>query len=209
MTIHRRTLLTGALATLALPALIRPAAAACAPLSLEAGIAFKRKDGSKGIARTEGDHVFIDYVTNRGAWTDVRQVKNGVFEVSRTVEESEEPMVGASAPTYTWSYSPKIIAPSDGISWNGRVKETVEVTISDEAATVERHKTRWTANYRCFDAREVTLSGCTHKALTVEADFMGVGGGRQLRWVYFPDIGLGLETVRDGKANGIVALTPA
>lgn len=208
MLFPRRRLLTVCLAALASPALIRPAIAACKPVDLAAGIAFRRKDGSKGVAKTEDDGVRIDYVTNRGAWTDIRRVKNGVFEVSRTVEENEEPMVGASAPTYSWTYSPKIITPADGANWSGRVKETVEVTISDENATVERRRTQWQAIYRCFEPREVTLSGCTYQALTVEAVFSGDNGGYSQRWVYFPELGLGLETRRNGVSNGLTALGP-
>ncbi len=182
----------------------------CKPVDLDKGIAFRRQDGSTGLARREADgRVLIDYVTNRGAWTDLRRVRNGVFEVQRIVEESEEPMVGASAPTFSWTYSPKIITPEDGATWDGTVKQEVEVTISDEAATVERSRAKWTAHYRCFDPREVKLSGCFLLALSVEASFVGKGGSRSQRWVYFPELGLGLETVRDGKENGITALTPA
>lgn len=185
-------------------------AAACKPTDLAKGIAFRRQDGSTGLARREADgRVAIDYVTNRGAWTDLRRVKNGVFEVQRIVEESEEPMVGSSAPTYSWGYSPKIITPEDGATWDGTVKETVEFTISDEASTVVRRRAKWTAHFRCFDPREVTLSGCYYTALAVEASFVGPNGARSQRWVYFPQLGLGLETRRDGKANGITAMTPA
>lgn len=186
------------------------AASACKPVDLGRGIAFRRQDGSTGLARREADgRVAIDYVTNRGAWIDRRRVKNGVFEVERTVEESEEPMVGASAPTYSWSHSPRIITPEDGAAWAGTVKEVVEVTISDEVGTVERTRAKWKAQYRCFDPREVKLSGCFLMALSVEASFTGKGGSRSQRWVYFPQLGLGLETVRNGKENGITALTPA
>jgi hypothetical protein len=209
MLLPRRRLLTLSLSALAAPVLVRPALAACQPANLDKGVAFRRKDGSTGLARREADAVRIDYVTNRGAWTDIRRVKNGVFEISRTVEESEEPMVGASAPTFTWTYSPKIITPADGATWSGRVKELVEVTISDENATVERQRTRWQAIYRCFEPREVTLSGCTYQVLTVEAVFSGERGGYSQRWVYFPALGLGLETRRDGQSNGLVAMEPA
>jgi hypothetical protein len=205
----RRAALSLTLTALSVPALIRPARAACTPVDLTRGIAFTRKDGSKGMARAEGDEVRIDYVTNRGAWTDIRRARNGVFEVSRVVEESEEPMVGSSTPMFSWSYSPKIIMPADGATWSGRVKETVEVTISDENATVDRKRTRWQAIYRCFEPREVTLSGCAYQALTVEAVFSGERGGRSIRWVYFPKLGLGLETRRDGVSNGLTALEPA
>lgn len=209
MLLTRRAALTLTLSALAAPALIQPALAACKPLDLGPGIAFRREDGSRGVARRDGDTVIIDYVRNRGAWTDLRVVKNGVFEIRRTVEESEEPMVGASAPTYTWTYSPRIIRPEDGATWSGRVKELVEVTISDENATVERQRARWTASYRCFQPRQVSLSGCTHAALTVEATFTGDKGSRSQRWVYFPDLGLGLETRRNGVTNGLVSLATA
>jgi hypothetical protein len=209
MLFHRRHFLTLSLSALAAPALIGPARAACQRADLAKGISFTRQDGSKGVATAEGDEVRIDYVTNRGAWTDIRRAKNGVFEVSRTVEENEEPVVGSSAPTYSWTYSPKIILPADGATWSGRVKETTEVTISDENATVERWGTRWEAIYRCFDPREVTLSGCTYQALTVEAVFAGETGGYSQRWVYFPELGLGLETRRDAVTNGLVAMGPA
>jgi hypothetical protein len=209
MPLSRRACLSLALSVLATPALIRPALAACRPVDLATGIAFVRKDGSKGVARREGEAVVIDYVTNRGAWTDYRRVKNGVFEISRTVEENEEPMVGTSAPSFSWTYSPKIITPEDGATWSGKVKQLVEVTISDEAATVERARTRWNAIYRCFEPREVTLSGCRYSALTVEAVFSGERGSYAQRWVYFPDIGLGLETRRDAVSNGLVSMQPA
>ena len=209
MLLTRRAALTLTLSALAAPALIRPALAACKPLDLGKGIAFNRQDGSRGIATRKGDVVAIDYVTNRGAWIDTRMVKNGVFEISRIVQESEDEMVGASAPTYTWTYSPKIITPVDGASWAGRIKVLVEVTLSDKDATVERQRARWKASYRCFEPREVSLSGCTHAALTVEATFSADDGTSSQRWVYFPDLGLGLETRRDGVTNGLTALTPA
>jgi hypothetical protein len=210
MPFSRRAVLALSLSALATPMLLRPADAACRPVDLDKGIAFKRQDGSKGLARREaGGEVVIDYVTNRGAWIDRRRVKNGVFETMRIVEESEEPMVGASAPTFSWSYSPKAVWPEDGVTWHGKVKEDVEVTISDERGTVERDRTRWTASFTCRDPREVKLSGCTYAALTVEASFVGERGSRSQRWVYFPALQLGLETRRDGVTNGLVALTPA
>jgi hypothetical protein len=208
MILSRRSILSLSLSALAAPALIRPAhAAQCGDLDLTRGVAFSRKDGSKGIARREGDgSVYIDYVTNRGEWLDKRRVKNGVFEITRVVQESEELMVGSSAPDYTWTYSPKPKKPEDGMVWTGKVKELVEVTISDEHSTVQRTRTSWTASYRCFEPREVKLSGCTHRALTVEATFKGERGSYSQRWVYLPDLGLGLETKRDGTGNGITAL---
>lgn len=210
MMLARRFVVAAGLAALAAPVLIRPAWAACARPDLAKGIVFKRQDGSRRLARREGDGVVvIDYVTNRGDWLDRRRVKNGVFEVARDVQESEEPVVGASAPSYAWTYSPAMIAPQDGASWQGRVKEVVEVTISDLEGTVQRERRRWQASYRVFEPREGSLSGCRWQALTVEAVWTGGSGTIRQRWVYFPELGLGLETRRNGRANGITALTPA
>lgn len=210
MNLTRRSLLAAASVALASPLLIRPARAACDFPKLSKGIVFKRQDGSRGLARREGDGtVVIDYVTNRGEWLDRRRVKNGVFEISRVVEESEEPIVGNSAPEYTWTYGRKLATPEDGMTWEGTVKELVEVTISDEHATVDRRRTRWKASYKCIEPREVNLSGCTFDALTVEAVWTGDNGKISQRWVYLPELGLGLETRRNGKANGITDLRQA
>ncbi|MBE2278174.1 MAG: hypothetical protein IAE87_17975 [Rhodobacteraceae bacterium] len=210
MLVDRRTAI-GLGLLLAAPLLARPVAAAgCAFADLAKGVIFQRQDGSRGLARADSDGtVVIDYVTNRGAWTDQRRVKDGIFEISRVVEESEEPVVGASAPSYSWSYSPRPPRPVDGMSWTGKVRERVEVTLSDAAGTVQRQKTRWTANFRVFDPRAVKLSGCSYQALAVEAHFVGEQGARSQRWVYFPDLGFGIETRRDGKENGIVKMGPA
>jgi hypothetical protein len=210
MILTRRSALSLTLTTLAAPALIRPAWAACQRADLDKGIVFRRKDGSRGLARREGDGtVVIDYVTNRGEWLDRRRVSHGVFETQRVVQESELPVVGASAPEYRWTFSTKPIWPEDGATWSGKVKEVIEVTISDENGTVERERRNWTANYRCFEPRDVELSGCSYIALTVEAEFTGKGGSHSQRWVYFPELGLGIETRRDGVSNGLTAMGPA
>ncbi len=134
---------------------------------------------------------------------------HGVFRIARIVKESELPIVGAPAPDYRWTFSPKPIWPEEGPTWSGKVKEVVEVTISDEKGTVERERRNWTASFRCFEPRDVELSGCSYMALTVEAEFSGKGGSRSQRRVYFYQIGLGIDTRRDGVSNGLTAMGPA
>jgi hypothetical protein len=128
--------------------------------------------------------------------------------VSRIVELSDEPVVGASAPTFSWSYCPKPVVLKAGDSWSGTVKETVEVTLSDENSTVERSKTRWNATYRALDPKVETFSGCDYDTMPIEAEVAGERGTVSLRWVYVTRLGFGLETRRDGKANGLVAMAP-
>ena len=48
-----------------------------------------------------------------------------------------------------------------------------------------------------------------HAFGSVEAEWTGKQGTIRQRFVYFPALGLGLETQRDGKANGLVAMTSA
>ncbi|MCU0828277.1 MAG: hypothetical protein MUE52_12935 [Tabrizicola sp.] len=67
MILTRRLALTLQLATLAAPALVRPAWAACQRADLDQGIVFRREDGTKGLARRETDTaVLIDYATDLG-----------------------------------------------------------------------------------------------------------------------------------------------
>jgi hypothetical protein len=210
MLLSRSAALAQSLSTLATSALVRPALAARKSVNMDKGIVFERKDGSQGIAwRQKGSDVVIACVTNRGDWLDRRRVTKGVFEIGRVVRESEFPLVGASAPNHTWTYSPTPVWPEDGLLWSGKVREVSEVTISDANATVQRDRTRRTASYRCFDPRKVKLLGYTYQVLTVEATIVGDRSNRTRRWAFFPEISLGLQTRCDGVTNGITALTPA
>jgi hypothetical protein len=74
---------------------------------------------------------------------------------------------------------------------------------------VERERRSWTASFRFFEPRDVELSGCSYMALTVEAEFSGKGGSRSQRRVCFYQIGLGIDTRRDGVSNGLTAMGPA
>lgn len=213
MNLPRRLFLSLGASVLAAPALcLRAGAAECSGnLSLERGIAFRRKDGSRGLVRREADGgVVIDYITNEGERTDRRRVVAGVFETWRLYAESEFPVVGSAPPEWTWSYTPKPVTPAAGGGWNGKVRE-----VRDEVGygtnmreSHSRSRTNWTAEYRFLAREEVKLSGCYLLILPVEATFTSGQVTRSQRWLYFEQHGFGLETRRDGVGNGLTALTP-
>ncbi|MCB6176575.1 hypothetical protein LHP98_00330 [Rhodobacter sp. Har01] len=211
MILNRRAALGLGLSALAAPAFVRPAgAASCALPDLDRGILFTRKDGSRGLARRESDGmVVIDYVTNRGDRIDRRRVENGVFETSRVLSESELPVVGSAPPEFTWTYGRKTVAPQASTGWSGKVKEVrKDVGYGDfMKEIVSRSRTSWDAVFSFLPGKPVRLSGCSYETVPVEATFTGKAGAHSRRWVYFPQLGLGLETRRDGVANGLVALT--
>lgn len=214
MLLTRRNALSLGVLGLAGPALIgRAAAEDCtAPADLGRGVSFKRKDGSRGLARRESDGtVVIDYVTNRGDYTDRRKTVHGVFETYRLWNDSEYPLVGSSPPEWTWKFSPKPVEPRSGGSWTGKVSQLWDqISYGDEMkAYHSRARSTWKASYQFLADDEAKLSGCYYRTLPVEATFTGLEGTRSQRWIYFTQLGLGIETKRDGVANGLIALSGA
>ena len=214
MLISRRSVLTLSIAALATPALMRPGlAASCTSYAeLGRGIVFKRKDGSRGLARRESDGtVVIDYVNNQGERLDRRKVVKGVFETWRKYSDSEYPVVGSAPPEFTWKFSPKPVEPEAGGSWTGKVSELRD-DVGYGAYMKESHnrsRTTWKATYSFLETAQVKLSGCYYMTLPVEAVFTGERGTRTQRWIYFPQLGVGIETKRDGVGNGIVSMSAA
>lgn len=214
MLMSRRCVLSLSIAALATPALIRPGfAGSCTSYaSLERGIVFKRKDGTRGLARRESDgSVVIDYVNNQGDRTDRRTVVKGVFETRRIYSDSEFPVVGSAPPEFTWKYSPKPVEPEAGGSWSGKVNELRD-DVGYGAYMKEIHsrsRTTWKATYSFLQLGDANFSGCHYMTLPVEAVFTGEQGTRTQRWIYFPQLGFGIETKRDGVSNGLIDMQAA
>ena len=160
----------------------------------------------QAIFSTSADAIIV---TNRGGWIDKRHVVDGVFETYRELNDNEGELVGSSPPEWFWKYSPKTKEPRAGEVWAGRVAETTDtVTYGDEMkAYHNRGKSKWTAEYRFLENKDAKISGFTYATVAVEAVFSGAGGTRSLRFIYFPKLYLGIETKRDGVANGITGLT--
>lgn len=174
------------------------------------GVVFKRQDGSNGRLQTDGNTIVIDYVTGREAWEDERTTTYGIYETRRYLNENEGYLVGSSPPLWTWKFSPKVVVPKAGDGWAGKVKQVIRsVTYGDEMKEfVSEQKATYKASYTFQAEKSVKLSGCTYRMIPVEAIFTAPGDSRSQRWVFFPDLGFGLETKRDGAANGLVAMKP-
>lgn len=101
--------------------------------------------------------------------------------------------------------------PQAGDGWAGTAKDVVQ-NVTDGAAmkaNVSRFKTSYTANFAFLPETTAKLSGCTYRMIPGEAVFTGPDKSRSQRFVFFPDLGFGLETKRDGAANGLVAMKSA
>lgn len=210
MSLTRRHILQSGLVLAIVPTGV--SAADCDAIDLSRGIAFKRQDGTRGLARREGDGtVVIDYVTNKGDWVDRRRTRAGIYETGRILSASEFPVVGSAPPEWQWTYTGKPPEPEAGQGWSAKVKELrIDIGYGDymkEIRTINRLS--WKVSYSFLAPKEVKISGCPHSIIPVEAVFQGKGATRSQRWIYFPRFGFGIETRRDGKDNGITALTPA
>ena len=162
---------------------------------LATGIAFKRQDGRSGLALAKGKTVDINYNANpTTAWRDKRVTDRGIYELTRGSYPSDEEIVGAGPGGYfEYRLSGKPPVPKAGSSW----KTTVTTKTTSDAGTeagpqVQRGK--MTATYSFQAVTEATLSGCTYRIQPVEATFLAENTHTTKRWIYFPDLGFGLET---------------
>lgn len=207
----RAFLLTLTLATL--PGL---ASARCVkPEDLATGIAFKRQDGRTGLATASGKEVSIDYATNaKGAWTDRRKALRGIYETEWNSTPTEDYYVGGGpGGLFTYRLAGKPPVPKAGATWATRIKVTLSVDNGTEHGP-EVTRSAVEATYSFQPVSEAKLSGCTYRIQPVEAVFLGKDSHATHRWIYFPDLGFGLETrVTDHRTGedrklGLTALKP-
>ena len=161
--------------------------------SIEKGVAFARADGHKGLARTRDGGIFIDYALNTGtAWSDTRRTQLGIYERTWSWSPTDEYYVGgAPGAYYEYKRSGKQPEPRPGTTWstNLRIDETND---NGTEAGAQTDTTRLKVSYSFLNAQEVTLSGCKYTAIPVE--LRGPSAKLIRRWMYFPDLGFGLET---------------
>jgi hypothetical protein len=181
---------------------------------LRAGITFKRQDGRLGLVRSGKDRgvVVVEYDSASGVSRDMRRSLWGVYETRTTLQ-------GKGGETViSWKFEPRPQEPQAGGGWAGTVREGRRgagealqlpgfgALEKDELEAVRKGARVLRVSYSFLPERVVKLSGCRYRVVPVEAVFAGAGQGFSRRWVYFTDLGFGLETRRDGDANGIVAL---
>lgn len=173
--------------------------------SVKSGVVFKRADGRSGRVVARDGGIFVDYAAGKGLWTDERQTLLGIYELTATVFYSDEELIGTGATTQTWKFRGKPPVPKAGESWKTRITDNTVISNSSEQG-YEDWSGKFDAVFSFLPAIEATLSGCTYRAVPVEATFLGDNGGFTRRWLYFSDLGFGLETKRDGQGIGLTAL---
>lgn len=193
-----------------------PAGARCVTADdLATGVSFKRQDGRSGLAKQKGGEVDINYATApKSEWEDHRRGEFGIYENYWFSYPSEELVIGQGpGGTFDYKLQGKPPVPVAGQSWASQVAVTVSTNNGSENGDSEQ-KFTLDVTYRFLETKQVKLSGCTYTILPVEATFTGEGADFTRRWLYFPDLGFGLETrLTDRNTNvddkmGLTALTP-
>ncbi len=175
--------------------------------SLAKGVSFKRADGRAGRVVARDGGIYVDYAAGKGLWTDERQTLLGIYETNTTSFFSDEELIGSGDTRQTWKFRGKPPVPKAGESWKTRISADA-VTDNSSEQGYQEWSGKFDAVYSFLPEMEAKLSGCTYRAIPVEATFLGEDGGFTRRWLYFADLGFGLETKRDGTGNGLTALKP-
>ena len=175
--------------------------------SLVKGVSFKRADGRAGRAVARDGGIYVDYAAGKGLWTDERQTLLGIYETNTTSFFSDEELIGSGDTRQTWKFRGKPPVPKAGESWKTRISADA-VTDNSSEQGYQEWSGKFDAVYTFLPEMEAKLSGCTYRAIPVEATFLGEDGGFTRRWLYFANLGFGLETKRDGTGNGLTALKP-
>lgn len=187
-----------------------PAAADCVVAAdLATGVSFARADGHKGRVIAKGDGVFVDYAAGAPVWSDNRQTRLGIYELVSTRFYVEEPgSVGGGSTDTVQSFRGQPPVPVAGQGWSGVVKAHTRQNNSSEFGGYD-YDDRFKASFAFLAEKTVKLSGCSYKVIPVEANFVGKDNSFTQRWLYFPDLGFGLETRQNGADIGLTALKPA
>lgn len=181
---------------------------------LSKGIVFKRQDGRTGIVSGQGADIAVNYAaTSKTAWTDQRTTKLGIYELSWSYIPTDDYYVGGGpGGSWTYKFSGKPPVPVAGDSWKTRISVASHEDNGSEYGE-KTVRSAVDATYRFLEVSTANLSGCTYRIAPVEADFSARGVSRTQRWIYFPDLGFGLETrVTDHQSGedlklGLTALT--
>ena len=195
--------------------LLAPAAQArCVTAAdLALGVAFTRADHRAGMVVSAGDALTIDYATSHtSAWTDARSSLMGVFDLAADFHFNDAPTVGGGSPRFVWTFRKHPPVPTPGTAFTTTVRQVRSEDIGTQFPKPD-DVVSYTATYTFLDAKAVTISGCPYTVIPVEAAFAPINATQ--RWLYFPDLGFGIETRTRGfdhetpHNNGITALEPA
>ena len=197
-----------------------PAQADCVtPSSLAHGVSFTREDGRAGLIRSEGKRFAIDYAVNSNtAWQDKRQSWLGIYDAEWvSVPTDSYQAEGGPGGTYSYRFATQPPMPAPGTTWDTTVTQRGDQAVRFKLGPVaisQRDRTSYSVNYRFMAETAAKISGCSYRVLPVEAVFKNKTTDLTRRWIYFPDLGFGLETqVTDrlgttSRALGLTSLTP-
>jgi hypothetical protein len=197
-----------------------PACADCvSKATLTDGVGFTREDGRQGLIRTEGKRFAIDYAVNSStAWQDKRQSWLGIYDAEWvSVPTDTYQAEGGPGGTYSYRFASQPPMPQAGTTWDTTVTERGAQAVRFKLGPVaisQRDRTSYSVNYRFMAEAAVKISGCTYRAMPVEAVFKNQTTDLTRSWIYFPDLGFGLETQvvdRKGSASrrlGLTSMTP-
>lgn len=174
--------------------------------SIDKGVVFTRKDKRTGVAIRRGKVISIDYAAGKGIWTDERATTYGVYESKITEFFEDEPTVGGGDTVITQTFKGKPPEPKGGEGWT-TVMKTAAISYNSSEVGYYEWKARHKVTYVFLPENNVKLSGCTYRVVPVEAAFVeDDGSGYKRRWLYFPDLGFGLETKRGDDGNGLTSM---
>lgn len=183
-----------------------PAGAECLTAdSIEQGVVFRRSDGHSGFAIRKGGRISVDYAAEDGVRIDSRDTRLGIYETAMTQLMIDEAAMGAGTEFFDQDFAGKPPVPEVGKGWQGRVAVHYD---ADNPSIVEPLARDWTydADFRFLPEFTGTLSGCTYRIIPVEVDFTAGTTKLAQRFVYFPELGFGLETRRDGVTAKVMTL---
>lgn len=193
-----------------------PAHAECVTAdSLARGVSFKREDGRSGVIRAEGKAFSIDYASNsKGPWLDQRTSRLGIYDTEWHFNPTEDYIVGGGpGGDFSFKFAGKPPVPKADTAWSTTVSERKSLEAGLQSGP-EITRTTYKVSYSFMATKTAKLSGCTYTIQPVEARFTNKDTDLTRRFIYFPDLGFGLETRvidRKGKASrelGLTALTP-
>ena len=176
--------------------------------SIDKGVTFRRSDGHRGTAIRKGDQIVIDYAAENGVREDLRWAVSGIYEEETSQLLIDEPSMGAGSFVEHRKFAGALPVPVAGQNWLAKVRlhrKTDNPSIDPKDLKDQDFRMRVTYHF----LPEITgaISGCQYRAIPVEGRITDGSWVLTQRWLYFPDLGFGLETKRDGVTAKVVAMT--
>ena len=177
-------------------AIALPAHADCVtPDSLAKGVTFKREDGRSGVIRAAGKMFEIDYASNsKGPWRDQRLSRLGIYDSEWHSNPTEAYIVGGGpGGDFSYKFSGKPPLPKADTTWATTVSERKSLEAGLQSGPVIT-RSSYKVTYSFLPTKAAKLSGCSYTIQPIEAHFTNKDTDLTRRFIYFPDLGFGLET---------------